>query len=189
MEGVGNLYREHQCRHMECSICQKNLATSSLDFHYWVMHGKAPNSNGRANNLGHQLAECCMSFPWLVRRVPCLVKGCSAQHLPIIISTGTSITDTSITSLSSLRRIASSSASNMACMSCMAHWPLGTSKQQVVGRGQSITYSGLLPRMPPWQVKLSSLSSGCPWIGCLYSGILDNVSHPRMMTGQPFTGA
>jgi hypothetical protein len=45
MVGVGESYRAHQCQHIECSICGKDLVASSLDSHYCTVHGTMPHGD------------------------------------------------------------------------------------------------------------------------------------------------
>jgi hypothetical protein len=45
MEGVGESYRERQRRRVECSICGKDLAASSLDSHHRTVHGTVPQGD------------------------------------------------------------------------------------------------------------------------------------------------
>jgi hypothetical protein len=80
MEGVGESYRERQCRRVECSICGKDLAASSLDSHHRTVHGTVPQGDvGRADAPGRQPAEYRVSFPKILTRVTCPVAGCSGN--------------------------------------------------------------------------------------------------------------
>jgi hypothetical protein len=76
MEGVGESYRERQRRRVECSICGKDLAASSLDSHYRTVHGTVPQGDvGQADAPGCQPAEYRVSFP----KIACPVAGCSGN--------------------------------------------------------------------------------------------------------------
>jgi hypothetical protein len=80
MEGVGESYRERQCQCVECSICGKDLAASSLDSHYRTTHGTVPQGDvGRADAPGRQPAEYRVSFAKILTRVACPVAGCSGN--------------------------------------------------------------------------------------------------------------
>jgi hypothetical protein len=109
------------------------------------------------------------------------------MHPPGPISAGTSHTGILATSSSSRRRAASPDASLAECMSRWLCWLAGTATQHFAGKGLPTTDNDLLPRRRLWHVEFPPQYRAHPWSKCQRSSISGDHSHPRMMTGWPFT--